>query len=131
MAILIFAVFACLLYFFKSVISFAYIFSIGIAFFYLLVSFLKNNKLLAAIDSKKTQPIRFFDALGKYSYPIYLTHSYIVFDFCYVFTAMMSRIYINDLLWFIVLQPIVIALSYFVGKCFHIVVSKITRANKS
>lgn len=126
-----FVVLACLLYFLESVISFTYVFSIGIAFFYLLVSVLKNNKLLAAIDSKKIHAIRFFDAFGKYSYPIYLTHSYIAFDFCYVFTAIMSHIYINNLLWFIVLQPVVIALSYYVGKCFHVVVSKITRLNKS
>lgn len=126
-----FAVLACLLYFSESVISFAYIFNIGIAFFYLLVSFLKNDILITAINSDKTPAIRFFNAFGKYSYAIYLTHSYIAFDFCYVFTTIMSRIYINDLLWFIVLQPIVFALSYCVGKCFYVVVSKISRSNKS
>jgi len=127
---LLFAVLACILFFSKSEIQYVYIFSIGIAFFYFIVSVLKTHTLLTAINSSKPRVVRLFNAMGKYSYSIYLTHSYIAFDFCFVCTAVLSRIYSNDLLWFIALQPIAVVLSFYVGKCFHVVVSKIMEFHK-
>ena len=128
---IVFAILACALFFSNSVISWAYVFCIAIAFFCFIVSVLKKDTLRTAIHDNSNPVVRFFSAMGNYSYPIYLIQSYIAFDFCYVFTAVMSKFYSNDLLWFIVLQPIVVALCFYVGKCFHIVVSQIMRLHKS
>ena len=124
---IVFVVLSWVLFFSKSAISCTYVFSIGVAFFFLFVSILKKHTLLRAINDNNIGIVKFFSTMGKYSYHIYLTHSYIAFDFCYVFTAVVSQIYSNDLLWFIVLQPIVIFLSLFVGKYFGVFVSQIMK----
>ena len=107
-----------------------YIICSGLAFFYLMVSVLNNKKFYEVIENNSI--CRFFNVLGDYSFSIYLTHSYIAFDFCYVVTTVLSRIYVNDLLWFILLQPIVIILSLLVSKIFdyvvNFVISKIKKA---
>lgn len=118
----LFTAIAVVLYFTETTVMNFYIFSIALAFFYFIIFVLRNGKIVSAIGGKS--PIcRFFNVLGEYSFPIYLTHSYIAFDFCAVATAVLSRIYPSELLWFILLQPFVFALSFYFSKIFDIVVN--------
>lgn len=127
--VLCFAACAIILYFSNTHISFLYIFSISVAFFYCVIYILKNQRIISAINGQSLI-CRFFCNMGQYSFSIYLTHSYIAFDFCYVLTAILSRVYHNDLLWFLLLQPFAIVLSYYVGKCFEIIISHIKNLGK-
>lgn len=114
-----FAALACVFYFLETALSCAYVFCAGVAFFYLIASVLNNRTVCAAINQGKNRVLGFFSTMGKYSYAVYLTHSYIAFDFCRVCRAVFSRIYSNDLLWFLLLQPVVVVLAFYAGKVFH------------
>lgn len=107
------------LYFVESRIQHFYISIITVAFFYIIVFVIKSKTVFSAISGNSFF-CRFFNAMGKYSFPIYLTHSYIAFDFCYIATLILSYVFVNDLLWFILLQPFAIAFIYFLGKIFDI-----------
>ena len=129
-----FVILAIVAYFLKTMFSFIYVFSIGFAFFYCIIYLLQNENITKTINGKFLV-CKFFKAMGKYSFSIYLTQSFVAFDFCYVLNAVLSRIYSNDLLWFVLLQPIVITTAYFVAKVFEITTnycqSKIASALKS
>ena len=126
---IVFVIVAFGLFLLKTEAQRAYMFTVGIAFFYFMIYVLKKQKGFDRICSRL--PVcRFFSAMGEYSFPIYLTHSYIAFDLCFVLTAVLSHICQNDLLWFVLLQPFAIGLSYYVGKYFDIVVNSLVLHRK-
>lgn len=119
----IWAVLGGVLYFVKTPITPFYVFFIGLAFFYIISYVLGKENLHLPIANSESLLVKLFIAIGNCSYPIYLTHSYIAFDFCYVVTILLSRLYPSHLLWFVALQLPVIVLSYFVGKYFDLIVN--------
>ena len=127
---LLFFVASLIFYFIESPIQHFYVLSISITFFYIIAFAIKRS---TPVFNGKSLVCKSLNALGEYSFSIYLTHSYIAFDFCYVATVILSRIYVNDLLWFVLLQPFVIVLTYFVGKIFNnlidFVMSKFKKLN--
>ena len=113
-----FALLALVLYFAQLPIATFYIFSIFIAFFYAFLGAIQHFQGSTPI-SKRSPILTILNAVGEHSFPVYLTHSYIAFDLCAIARSLLTGIYANDLLWFVLLQPFVIALSYSFGKLFH------------
>lgn len=57
-------------------------------------------------------------AFGKNSFPIYLTHAFIVYDFLDICMQYLRPVYNYDLLWYILLFPLCVWLSYMVGSLY-------------
>ncbi len=106
--------------------SFVFCPSFVAASFLLLFTWVSANKNICnKIESRSNGVVRTILAFGKNSFSIYLTHSFIVYEFSVVSLKFLRMIKNDDLLWYIVLLPIEFCLVYFVGylynKCIGII----------
>lgn len=100
--------------------SFVFCPSFVAASFLLMYAWISTNKNNCnKIENGSNVVVRTILAFGKNSFPIYLTHSFIVYEFSMVSLKFLRTINNNDLLWYIVLLPIEFCLVYFVGYLYN------------
>lgn len=76
---------------------------------------LGDQRAYDRINSCSNGVIKVVRKFGKISYPIYLTHSFIVYELSTVCLSWLRPICGNDLLWYAILLPIEIYLVYLIG----------------
>lgn len=78
-----------------------------------------NERVCDVINKNKNCVLRALNSFGKISFPIYLTHQFVVYDFSVVCLKFLRPLCNNDFLWYIILLPIEIVLVYFVGSVYN------------
>lgn len=89
------------------------------ASFMLLYWHLINSEKFNSVVHGSNKIVKTICSFGKLSFSIYLTHSFIAYDLSANCLKILSGIYKNDLLWHLILLPIVFGLTYLVGYAFH------------
>lgn len=79
----------------------------------------KNQKFYNIINNNSNQIVKLINNFGKMSFPIYLTHSFVVYEFTTICLIILRRIYNIDLLWYLILLPVQFCLSYLVGYIYN------------
>lgn len=119
-----------------SLIPAATLYFTGAGVFNLGALFLSVFFFFLALSIMQAQPYsnrltRLVCHVGKHSYAIYLFHSFVAFDVAAVILWVLRKVYPNDTLWYLILLPIVIVLSYLVGFVLDSMIGVITRKSKN
>lgn len=92
-----------------------------------------NQKAFTKISVSSGTVIKLICKLGKLSFSIYLTHSFIVYEFSSFCLSFLRRIYNNDALWYLLLLPIefclIVALGYAYDKCLQLSKKRLKKKN--
>ncbi|MBE6795950.1 MAG: acyltransferase [Ruminococcaceae bacterium] len=121
-----------LLLFFKD-FKYSFVFvptTVSVAWISLIAFFVNNKKCSKATENKSNIIVKTVMNFGKYSFPIYLTHSFVVYDFSEFALRLLSRVYENDTLWYFVLLPIVFVAVYCLGRIFDLCTTKLQQIFK-
>lgn len=82
------------------------------------------------IDGEKNLIIKTIHRFGSISFPIYLTHSFVVYDLSVIFLKLLRPVCNNEFVWYLILLPIDFCLVYVVGyvynKCISLIKTKKT-----
>lgn len=92
---------------------------------------LSDQRAYERIDQSPNGIVKLIRRFGKISYPIYLTHSFIVYELSTICLTLLRPIYNNDLLWYVILLPIEICLVYLVGRIYDKGLMCITNSSKN
>lgn len=114
-----FAVISVILFYGEYKYSFVFCPSFAAAAFMLLYWHLSYSGRFDRVVNSSNKIVRTIYNFGKLSFPIYLTHSFVAYDFSSDCLKLMRRVYDNDLLWHLILLPIVFCLTYLVGYAFQ------------
>ena len=88
---------------------------VAAGFVFLYWYLLNNESFYNAIHKGSNILVRTVSAFGKISFSIYLTHSFIVYEFSSVCMRFLRPVYNNDLLWYILLLPFQFCFTYLVA----------------
>ncbi len=87
-------------------------------------------KSFNCFNNDKNIVIKAIREIGKISFPIYLTHTFIVYDFSAVCLKFLLPIYNNNFLWYIILLPIEFCLVVLVGYAYNKSISFIEKIKR-
>lgn len=103
---------------------------IALAFTLFFWQIYNNAKIFNSISNSSNWVIRIICNFGKLSFPIYLFHSFITYEFSILCLKILNSIYDNEVLWYLLLLPAIICLSYLIGFIFNKVIIYISNATK-
>ena len=92
-------------------------FFVALSFFYIFVYVNQNNSIISLIESNNVTS-NLIKKFGKMSFSVYLTHPIIVHLLVKPLIEILVQIYDKQILWYFILLPIMIVLSYFLAKIF-------------
>lgn len=115
--VLFFSAFSCSFVLCPSVVA--------LAFVLLFRWVLQHKKAADSICKNSGIVIRAIRGLGSISYPIYLTHPFIVYGIPLVGLRFLLPIYNDDFLWYLILLPVMFLMSYLAGRIFGKCISRI------
>ena len=91
---------------------------VALAFVLLFRYTLDHKRAVDSICGNSGPVIRAFRGLGSISYPIYLTHPFIVYGIPLVGLKFLRPVCGNDFLWYLILLPVMFLMSYIAGRIF-------------
>lgn len=91
---------------------------VALAFMFLFWHLSKDLKFYNFIHSSN-KIVGIINKFGEISFPIYLTHPFVVYEFSLISLKILRHIYHVDLLWYLILLPIEFCLAYFVGYIYN------------
>ena len=107
---------------------------VALAFVLLFWQMYNHTSPYNAIRESSNWFIRWICRFGKLSFPIYLTHSFVAYEFSIISLKILTSIYDNSVLWYFVLLPVMLCLSYVIGFLFNKIIlyaSRITGIGRS
>ena len=93
-------------------------FFVATAFFYVFV-WTQNSDLLTKKIGSDSLGVKIIKKIGKISFSVYLTHPLIIHLLVKPIIEILNGIYDNDILWYLLLCPIMFVLSYFLAVLFQ------------
>lgn len=102
---------------------------VAISFLLLYMWVSANQNIYNTINKGSNCIIRTILKFGANSFPIYLTHLFIVYDFSMVCLKFLHMVSPNDLVWYIVLLPIEFCLAFIVGYVYNKCIMLFQRKN--
>jgi hypothetical protein len=102
---------------------------VAISFLLLYMWVSTNQNIYNTINEGSNCIIRTILKFGANSFSIYLTHSFIVYEFSMVCLKFLHMMHPNDLVWYIVLLPIEFCLIFIVGYVYNKCIALLQRKN--
>lgn len=94
-------------------------FVVALAFVYAYISVQKNEFLLNKINNNSGGIVTLIKRWGEISFSIYLTHPIIVHLLMKPLLELLNNVYYNNILWYIILAPIMFISSYYLALLFN------------
>lgn len=103
---------------------------VALSFLFLYLSFWNSQTAMERIDRNTSLWIRAVRGFGRVSFPIYLTHTFIVYEFAGFCLRYLRPICSNELLLYVILLPIEICLIRIVGYGYDRLISAIQKTKR-